>query len=526
MNEFIARYQDEISGVLSGFDRLLFRGTLRSLYALPVMDRYLASNRVLYKDFGKHVQEVSERLKAASLSRAEREGRPIQYLSSSGVSKEEIARGIAQRDRIQEGLVCVLSCVEPCVSFDIFRCREKKQLLLQRRERKCLHLYHYWKHPEIGFLHGRIQTWFPFTIQICLNGREWLARQMDRAGLGYVRKDNCFAAVQDWGRAQQLLDEQQRTQWQEVLDGMAAELNPVHEEIFHKFKVGYYWSTQQSEWATDIVFRKREQLQRLYPRLVHHGMTSFGSGDVLRFLGRRLTAQGGINGQFEGEVMSDVKERAEGVRLKHWVNGNTIKVYDKAYSAEGNVLRVEATIYRERDFKVYRPKEGDAEGELQWRQLRRGIADLWRRAEVSQAANERYLEALASIDDSATVEELVRPLEQPVKWKSQKVRGLRLFQAEDAALLQAVSRGEFVINGLRNRDLQKLMWSTVAPNQAEARRRSAKISRQIRMLRAHGLLKKVPHTHRYLVTEGGRKALTAIAVARRATVAELSKLAA
>jgi hypothetical protein len=408
----------------------------------------------------------------------------------------------------------------------MFRCREKKELQLQRRQRKCLHLYHYWKHPEIGFLHGRIQTSFPFTIQICLNGREWLARQMDRAGIRYVRQQNCFVWVEEYERAQRLLRQQLETDWQQVLNEFARELNPAHEEIFGDFKAEYYWSVQQSEWATDINFRRREVLRRLYPRLVHHGMTSFGSGDVLRFLGRKLTKKGKINPEFEAEVMSDIKEREEGVRLKHWVNGNTIKIYDKAYAAEGNILRVETTIYNVEDFRTYRKAEGDEEGKEKWLPMRKGIADLHRRAEVSEAANERYWNALASIDDSATVEELVRRLEQPVKWKGVRVRGLRLFQVGDANLLEAISRGEFTINGLRNRDLQALLWGAKAPNEAEARKRSARVSRLIRMLRAHGLLRKVPHTHRYQVTDHGRKALTAIATARRATVAELFKLAA
>lgn len=526
MNDFIPRHQSEIAGMLSGFDRVLFRGTLRSLYALPVMDSYLASKRVLYKDFGRHAEQVSERLKRAALERAEREQRPIQYVASSSVSKEEIAREIARRDQIENGLVCVLTCVEPCVSFDMFRCRERRQLILQRRERKCLHIYQYWMHPELGFLHGRIQTWFPFPIQICLNGREWLARQMDAVGLGYTRRDNCFVSVEDYARAQKLLDQQCHADWPALLNALAGELNPAHSAIFEGFTANYYWSTRQSEWATDIVFRRGESLQRLYPRLLRHGITSFGSNDVLRFLGRPLSTCGRVPGAVRCEVMSDLKTRQEGVRLKHWANGNTIKVYDKAYSRWGNVLRVETSIYHEEDFKVYRPKEGEPDGELQWRALRRGIADLYRRAEVSQAANERYLSALATIDESATVEELAHRLEQPVQWGGRRVRGLRLFHGPDAALLAWISRGEFAINGLRNRDLQTHLFPTPAADEREARRRSARGSRLLRILRAHGLLRKVPHTHRYLVTDHGRKALTAIAAARSATVAQLSKLAA
>ena len=132
-----------------------------------------------------------------------------------------------------------------------------------------------------------------------------------------MRQQNCFVWVEDYKRAQCLLQQQLETDWQQVFNEFARELNPAHEEIFGNFKAEYYWSVQQSEWATDINFRRREVLRRLYPRLVHHGMTSFGSGDVLRFLGRKLNRKGSINPEFEAEVMSDINEREEGVRLKH-----------------------------------------------------------------------------------------------------------------------------------------------------------------------------------------------------------------
>ena len=156
--------------------------------------------------------------------------------------------------------------------------------------------------------------------------------------------------------------------------------------------------------------------------------------------------------------------------------------------------------------------------------MRRGVADLYRRAEVSQKAAERYLDALASLDDSTRLEELTQQLERPVQWNGKQVRGLRLF-GQDSALLSAISRGEFALNGLRNRDLQTLLYSSPATDAHQARRRSASVSRQLRLLRAHGLLKKVPHTHRYLLTEQGRIAVTAILAACQATVAQLAKAA-
>jgi len=365
-------------GVLSGFDRFVFRGTLRAIAHVDGMKRYLWANHVLLKDFGAHVEQVSQRLKDASLTAARHAGRPVKYLASSETDKDGVARQIAAKDGITEGLVCVLTCVEPCWSFEIYRNRDTKRLELEPRQRKCLFLYHYWNDPRWGFMHARIQSWFPFPIQVCLNGREWLARQLDTAGVRYVRQDNCFPWIADWSEAQRLMDRQLRTKWPTPLNCLAAALNPAHPAIFHAYPVSYYWSTYQSEWAIDVVFRKAADLRRLFPRLVHHGITTFGSPDVLRFLGRRLPLSGEVPRRFTGEVVSDVKHREEGVRIKHSVNGNSVKLYDKAFTVVGSVLRAEATIHNGADFRVYRPKEGDPDGPRTWRVMRRGMKRLVR----------------------------------------------------------------------------------------------------------------------------------------------------
>jgi hypothetical protein len=255
-------------------------------------------------------------------------------------------------------------------------------------------------------------------------------------------------------------------------------------------------------------------------------MTTLGSSDVLRFLGRPIPASGKIPGTIRAEVTSDVKRREEGVRIKHRVNTNSVKAYDKAYTPERAVLRVESTLNNVSDLKVFRAKEGGAEEEKEWRPMRKGVADLHRRAQVSQAANERYLEALSSVDDGATLEERIQPVTVATTWKGKRVRALQPFAAEDMALLSAVSRGEFSINGLRNRELRQVLYGsdeTATPE--EVRRRAGRVTRQLRLLRAHGVLQKVPHTHRYQVTAPGREILTAILTARHTPIAHLAKAA-
>ena len=521
MKSFLHKHAASVIGVLSGFDRLVFRGSLREICYAAGMRRYLWQAKVLLKGFGAHADAVTERIKAASIKKAERLGREVRYLASARTRKETVAREIAARDGITEGLVCVLKCVEPCASFEIYRDARAKRLELQPRLRKCLHYYHYWLHPKLGLMHARIQTWFPFTIQVCLNGREWLARRLDQAGVDYRKRENCFVWLEDAKRAQKLFDGQLRTAWSELLDGIACQLNPIHAEIFEAWPLSYYWSTHQSEWATDIMFKDADALAALYPRLVRHAMTGFGSLDVMRFLGCKGLATGAIHGSFAGQVVSDLKVRPEGVRIKHRVNGNSIKMYDK----QGSVLRVEATINEPKDFKVYRPKEGGPADDLAWRTMRRGVADLQRRAKVSQAANERYLDALAEVDAEKPLRELTDGLCRPVKWKGKRARALHPW-GQDAAWLEVIGRGEVTLNGFRNRDLRQHLFACEPSSPQATRRQSGQVTRRLRLFRAHGLIKKVPHTHRYQLTDKGRAVVVALNAARNASPRQLTELAA
>jgi hypothetical protein len=526
MQNFIAKFGSLIQGVISGADRLVFRGSLRSIqYGFGMMG-YLWHKQVPLTGFGKHAEQLTKQIKEASVAEAVRLQRPVQYLASSKVDKKKLAEQIAIRDGVNNGLICVLSCVEPCLSFEVGPNAAKKKLELKHRLRKCLFLYHYWIHPLFGFMSARIQTWFPFQIQIYLNGREWLARQLNGAGVEYIRQENCFPWVADYARAQTLTNEQLKTDWPRQLGAIARQLNPLHEEIFAGFPAEYYWSVVESEWATDVGFRGGVELQRLFPLLVEHGMLHFRSADVMRFLGHRITAQGQVHGNFHGELTSDLKRRVAGARVKHRVDRNSVKMYDKAHRAEGSVLRIEMTMNQEKVFRVYRSSEAKPEGEKQWRRMRRGLADLHRRGEVSQKVNERYLDALASVDDSARLQEILEPLERGKRWKGRQVRALHPFSPEDGALLEIVSSGEFMIRGVSNRDVRDRLFPTPASSAEEAKRRSALISRKLRLLRAHGILHKIKGRNLYHVSAVGRTILTTFHIARHASANQLMKKAA
>lgn len=513
MKAFLARHAPKIIGVLSGFDRLVFRGTLRQISYVAGLFKYLCFRRILLKEFTGYAEKITAEIRRSSEELAQDAGRPFRYLHSSDISKEEVALGLLRAHPVKEGLICVLSCVELCQSFEIHRSREKKKLELQSRQRKCLHLYHYFLDPDFGLFHVRLQTWFPFTVQVCMNGRHWLANQMDRRGIQYEQRDNCFASIDDFAAAQSLMTGLLKTNWARTLDRIVHRVHPTHRKVFTGSIMPYYWSVGQSEWATDVCFESSASLNRIYRPLVLHAISQLASPDVMRFLGQRVSPR------FQGEIVSDFKDRPEGVRVKHRVNQNSIKVYDK----QGSVLRVETTINRPQGLKTYRRPEGHPEKQAAWLPVRRGIADLHRLGKLSDDSNKRYLDALAVVEDSTELQELTKTICRPIVEKNRRYRALRPWEESEAKLLQAIQRGEFVVTGFRNRDIRSILFGRQASARATDHKNSAKVGRLLRLLRAHDIVKKIHKTNRYQVTQEGRKIITAILAARSASVEKLVK---
>jgi hypothetical protein len=515
MNSFMQRHEPRVNGCLRGFDRLLFHGTVRTLAYAAGMMRYLFRQGVMLLDFGEYAKRVSEEIKEASLGVAAAAGIEPVFLQSAGVNKDQLARKIAARSGVEQGLAAVITCVEPCSGYDVAGDRRQKKIRLVHRYRKCLHVYHYHQHPQLGWMYARLQTWLPFTISIGINGREWLARQLDRAGIGYLQRDNCFVELSDVPAAQRLADQQLRTNWPRLLDSLALGVCPAHSRVLGA-DMRWYWTAMQTEWASDVMFRSAQDLAEVYPALTRHALFGMECRDVLRFLGRRATQRRG--GSLPAHLATDLKTRAEGVRVKHQSGANSIKMYDK----QQVLLRVETTINDPAAFKTFRRPEGEPQQERKWMPLRKGVADLQRRAKISDAANQRYLEALAGSSVPRTLQDLLQPVCRPIKHRGKRVRALQPL-VKDAPLLLGLGAGEFNLSPIRNRDVQRLLFGSSEPaDDRERRRRSAAASRAIAMLRKHKVLAKVPKCNRYNLTRRGREIVAALALSLAADPAKLA----
>ena len=538
MNEFISKHQKDIQGTLSGFDRVRFRGTFRVLAVAKLLMAWLRHQKVLIKDFGDFATSLTQRLKQAVEQVASQRVRDIEFLRSSKYSKEDLVAELIRREGLTEGVVCVLSAVEPCRSYEVRRNPDTKMLDLEAQPRRCLHWYVYFLDAVLGLCHVRIQSWLPFSVHVCVNGREWLCRELTKQGIGFERRDNCLARVDDVAAAQQILDSQPWDAWSTRLDDLVRRACPAVLELpgFGGQPHEYYWSADETEWATDVMFRSERELAALYPSLIQHGMTTFSSSAVMRFLGKVRIPKSGVDVRFNGEVNTKKLIRPEGVCIKHRLNRNTLKMYDK----QGTVLRVETTINDTSDFGVHRASEQDPSGPKKWRKLRKGVADLPRRAAISQSANTRYLTAIAAVDSQTPLGQVADKLAKPVITKTSRARGLTPLTGIDSQLIAILLRGEFALNGFRNRDIRDLLFPT--PNAAtnkitatpdadeaavtERRRQSGQVTRLLRLFRAHHLIQKIPRTHRYQLTVNGRRLLPTFPAARAASTQALSQIAA
>jgi hypothetical protein len=520
MKSFLARFGALIAFSLSGFDRLRFVGESRLLNSARGVDSYLYQQHIRYVDFPAHAEGLTRQLRVATELRAAAAGLRVHPLNCAAVDKEALALDLAAQNGRRSGPLAVLSAVETCLTYRLRKTPGGWVKPVKERA-KCVHYYHYFRHPEVGLGYVRVQSWFPFAVRVGLNGRQWLSQQLANRGVPFTGRRNLLVSVADPGLAQELLNEQRRTDWPTLLAGLVRPAQPLWEYLHDAARTPYDWMTEQSEWATDFVFHDPAELAAWYRRFIRHGIDRLGCRDVLRYLGKKVPDRG--YGGCTGEVKIDLRDRPEGTRLKFWYQTNSLKVYDK----EARAFRIETTVNQPQGFKGYRTREGEAEGAPKaWRAMRKGVADLDRRAEVSHQANTRLAESLATIAEPTCLGEFLKPLGRPViEGGRRRARALNPLTGKDGELLRILARGEFLVQGFRNADLRVALYGDPGGDDRRRRREAARVTRLLALLRAHGLIVRVTGTHRYHLSAAGRRVVTCLVAAHASDVTRLDACA-
>jgi hypothetical protein len=478
------RHAGQIAGVLGCWDRMLVFGTLPKICFAGGMTSFLYERKIRIFDYPKFAEPFRNRIRENAEKMAAEAGIEIEFIRKRNFRKEDRAKEILAGRGEQAGLVCILSAMEPCSTYKPWHNKQTGKTFLIPDDGKCLHYYFYFVDEELGLCHVRVPTWLPCRLQICFNGHNWLAGQLSKLGIDYRMADNAFSHIADWQRAQRISNGWEAKRIHARLDGFARRCCPVYRD----FATGYHWSVDQCEYATDIVFRKQADLQAIYDNLARTAIHTVKPDNIATFLGRKLSPQ------FEGEMGNRFNIRIEGTRIKHTMGPVSLKLYDKF----GLILRIETTVNDLTFFKHYREVEHrDGSRETKWASMQKTIYSLPALRELLEAANRRYLELLSAIEDPRAGRNKLDKLSQHVEQEGRRYSGFNLFDPDDENLLCSIVRDEFNISGLQNKTLRRHLSELS----------SGQVSRLLKRLRTHGLIKKVGHTYKYYVTAFGKQVI-------------------
>ena len=481
------KYQDDVFGVLHCYDRILISGNLQPLCYAKGMTKYLYTQQIRIFDYTQFAEPLREMIRTNAERLAQENGLAIEFITKqSNFRKEErIQQLIEQRGR-QPGLVHIFSAMESCQAYKPWHNKESHKTYVKLTQGKCLHYYFYFIDPAFGLCYLRVPTWCPFRLQFYCNGHNVLAGQLRQAGISFEQADNAFLQIADFALANQLASELDIQGWHRQLDSLAATYCPA---VAH-LGLTYQWSIMQVEYATDVVFKQQATLQTIYPHLLETLIQAVKPADIATFLGRKL------HGNYQDEMGNRLNKRWLGTRLKHQMGPVTIKMYDK-YNL---ILRIETTVNQVSFFQQYRQvHHRDGTTTSQYAPMKQTIYSLPPLAETLQAVNQRYLKFLSDIETpEAGVAKLHRLTETQRDDKGHRYKGFNLLAEEDASFFRLLNSGEFVIAGFSNKGLRQRL----------PQKNSGQITRLLRRLRAHGLIKRVGKRYRYYLTDFGRQVTT------------------
>lgn len=493
--DILKQLDGKINGTLETFDRVIINGYLQHLHNFRLFLYYLIQKNILLKDFDSFAKKQTDTLCSHIESYIQDQGSSLEYLNSGQIDKGELARQRYEQDPDKTGLVCAFSAVEPCKTITVKPNHNTKHSEVTSRTTKCKHCYFYYNDEEFGWMFLRIQTWFPYNVQIYLNGHEYLSRLLMAEGIPYSMYNNSFSYIEKFDRAQELADRALSKKLSDSFDGMVRKINCLLPSIEEVFGYSYYWCVDQCEFATDINFKSREGLSCFYKTLVETAYFTFSSHDIYSFFGRNV---GKIHTFRKGEIVSDLRHRYQGYRIKFKINKNQIKMYDK-----GNSLRIEVTINNPKDFKIPKEKRKVENGKLiqtkEWAPMGKSIANLYRYAEISRSIIKRYLTAMPDIPMDKVPEKEILAISAPKEVKGRRYSGFNLLSAETVRVLSAVASGDFILNGFDNKSLRRRVYED-----SDSKKTIGKTTRLLSKLKAHGLIKKVPRKNQYYLTSRGR----------------------
>ena len=491
MQNFIERHNTKIKGVISCFDRIVLTGTIPGICYAEGMTSLLFKKNIRIFDYTNFVEPMREEIRLNAEKLAEENGMEIDFIRKKNFRKEDRINDIIKQRGSLPGLVHIFSAMEPCTAYKPWHNKKTHKTYLKTVPGKCLHYYFYFITADLGLCYLRVPTWAPFRLQFYCNGHNLLASRLSKKNIDFQMLDNVFVQIDNFDKAQKFADDINVKRLHRQLDKIVRQYCP----IIRHFTNSYHWSFMQLEYATDIIFKRKSDLKFIYDEIVRTAIHSVKAENIATFLGRKL------HGGYQDEMGNNFNTRIEGTCIKHRMGKVAIKMYDKF----GIVLRVETVANDVSFFKHHRRVEHrDGTWEMKTAPLKKSIYSLPMLVELMKASNRRYIEFISAIDDPTGGIKDLNKISKAVKEDDRSYRGFNLFDGGDLELFSAIIRGEFNISGFSNKSLRKVIKG----------KKGHQVSRLLKRLRKHGLIKKIGNTYKYYLTALGRR-VTATALKLR-----------
>ena len=476
-------YKKEIALSLSCIDRLIITGLLPEISYGAGMTNYLFEKEIKIFDYPKFAEPFREQVRANAEQVAKEAGLSIEFISKSGVRKESIISKKIESRGNHPGIVHIISAMEACDTFKPWYNKAIGKSYLRKEQGKCLHYYFYFIDEQLGLGYVRVPTWCPFRLQVYINGHNLLASELVNAGIKYTMIDNAFDSIDNIEKAQEISDNISIEKLHRKLEELAWKFCPVYKD----FNLRYHWNIMQAEYATDTVFKKQEDLQQIYGELTATAIHAVKLENIATFLGHKL------DGRYQGEVGNNYIVRIQGSRIKHTMGSASIKMYDKF----SKILRIETTTNDISFFKHYREvvhRDGTTSNEIA--RLKKSIYSLSFLADNLNASNNRYLVFISAFDNKEVGRKRLEKVTVSKNENKRNYKGFNFFSDVDLSVLLAILLGGFNIYGFRNKNLREQLGF-----------KAGKISRLIKRLKIHGLIKKAKDSYKYYVTKLGKETI-------------------
>ena len=475
------KYRNQIYGVVNCYDRVIVAGSLQPFCYAQGMTHYLYQQQIRVFDYTQFVEPLRDEIRQNAERLAAENGLTIEFIRKKNFRKEDRIRAVLKPRGEQPGLVHIFSAMESCPSYQPWHDKNTGKTYLKATTSKCLHYYFYFIDAELGLCFLRVPTWCPFTLEFYFNGHAQLAARLKERGIAFEQRDNAFTQIADFEAANQLAQDLNVEHLHAKLDELARQYCPAATTLQHQ----YYWSIRQAEYATDVVFKRPAVLQAIFSALIYVLAVCVQPDDIATFLGQKL------HGNYQGEIGNRFNKRQLGRRVKHVLGPVSIKTYDKF----GLILRIETTVNDVSFFRHYREViHRNGTRETKWAKMKKSIYSLAPLQEVLLAANQRYLAYLSEIETPELGVSLLNRVSQTQVENQHSHKGFNLLAEEDAAVCRALLRGEFAISGLTRKALRAIF-----PDKTDGQ-----LSRLLKRLRVHGLIKKIGKHYKYYLTKLGR----------------------